>query len=354
MSLSELYFMEAAVLGLMIFTEIYSSAWADLLGRKKIIVIGAFLNLLAIIIFSFANSPLHIWLSNIFIMVGFSLISGTDRAMLADYLSERGEGDRYLEIISIIKSRGFFVATFTSIISGYLYAISPRLPMFLSIPGVLFSFVIVFLLIETKRRDRATHKENFDLIKISSLFLANHKKLKWIIGFYILAAVSTKIWFFTFNPYFELVELSPEYYGWIFAVLNLTAWFFTKNTHKLKTKIGEHGVLVSLVLAMSLPLIFMGFFVSKVSLSMIIFNNYVRGVSEPFMSDMKNKYLSPENRATVLSLASSLKSVFGMISLFVFGLVLKIFSLGESILGLGFLMLFIGIVFLKKYKKVFI
>jgi MFS family permease len=97
MSLEELYTMEAVLLGFMVIVEIYSSSWADLLGRKGVIVLGALFNLLAMVIFSIANCPWQIWAANILIMLGFSLISGSDEALIADYLKEKGEYEKYLE-----------------------------------------------------------------------------------------------------------------------------------------------------------------------------------------------------------------------------------------------------------------
>lgn len=65
MTLSELYFMESIALGYLVVVEIYSSAWADLLGRKKVIIMGAALGVIDITYFSFANCPLDIWMANI-------------------------------------------------------------------------------------------------------------------------------------------------------------------------------------------------------------------------------------------------------------------------------------------------
>src|SRR3989339_2275647 len=64
MTLPEMYFMESIVVFGMIFVEIYSSAWADLLGRKKTAELGYFLILLFIFLFHLASSPMLIWVAN--------------------------------------------------------------------------------------------------------------------------------------------------------------------------------------------------------------------------------------------------------------------------------------------------
>ncbi|MDA3839684.1 MAG: MFS transporter [Patescibacteria group bacterium] len=353
MTLSELYFMESIVLGYLVIIEIYSSAWADLLGRKNVIILGSAIAVAGITYFSFADCPLDIWIANILAMTSFALISGTNVALLADSMKEEGNYDQYLKVVSKARSRRHFVVMFTSILSGYMYAINPRLPMFISIPGVIFSLFVAFFFKETKRKSSASEKEKANHIKFSILFLANHKKLKWIVGFFVLMYVVTKIWFFTVNPYFELVELSPKYYGWVFFFMNFIAWIITKNSHKIKEKIGEFRVLGTIVLFMSLPLIFMGILTSNIAISFLAFSSFLRGITGTIASEMKNKYLKPENRATVLSLISSLSAVAGMISLFIFGLILDHVSLEDSMIGLGIIALIVGIFSLSKYKKIF-
>ena len=353
MTLSELYFMESVVLGYLVVVEIYSSAWADLLGRKNVIILGSALGVAAITYFSFADCPLDIWIANILSMTSFALISGTNVALLADSMKEKGEYDQYLKVVSKARSKRHFVVMFTSIMSGYLYAINSRLPMFISIPGVVFALFVAFFFKETKRKDKVSEKEKANHIKFSILFLANHKKLKWIVGFFVLMYATTKIWFFTVNPYFELVELSPKYYGWIFFFMNFISWMVTKNAHRIKEKIGEFRILGTIVLTMSFPIMFMGILASNIAISFLAFSSFLRGITNTIASEMKNNYLKSENRATVLSLSSSLSAVAGMISLFIFGLILNYFSLEDSLIGLGIIALIFGIFALKKYKKIF-
>ena len=286
-------------------------------------------------------------------MIGFSLISGTASALIVDHLDEEGRGDEYLKVISTLRSKGYFIAMLTSVVSGYLYAINPRLPFMLSIPGVIFSFFILFFIKEKKRKSRASSKEHFELIKLSFIFLANNKKLKWIVGFFMLISVSSKIWFFTFNPYFEVVELSPEYYGLIFAALNGGAWLISRKAHKIYEKIGEFYTLFITVVFMGIPLVILAIFPSKIMLILLIFSSFSRSMTTTLSSSMKNHYLSSENRATVLSIGSSLNGAVGAISLFLFGLVLSKHSLEGSMFGLGILVLLLGIFALRKYKKIF-
>ncbi|OGF28650.1 hypothetical protein A2331_04260 [Candidatus Falkowbacteria bacterium RIFOXYB2_FULL_34_18] len=353
MTLPEMYFMESIVVFGMIFVEIYSSAWADLLGRKKTVVLGSFLTLISIILFSLASSPMLIWVANIFIMIGFAIISGTDEAFLVDGLKENGRFDEFTRINGRIMSRRFILIAITSILSGYLYNINPRLPMFLSIPGVLVSLLIAFFFEESKRMQKASHKEHFELMKISVLFVANHKKVKWIIGYIALITVASKLWFFTYNPYFELVEIDPKYFGWIFFVLNIVAWISSKYAYKVEQKMSELAVIIILIALIGIPLILMGTFVSYLAIGFIFLENFTRGFREPFFSSFINKHLDSKNRATVLSIKAAARAFIHSICLFLFGLVLARWQLFESLQVLGIVVLALGVISVWKYKKLF-
>ncbi len=353
MDLSEVYFMESIVVFGMIFTEIYSSAWADLLGRKKAIIFGSFLSLIAIILFSLVYSPLLVWVSNILIMIGFSIISGVDEAFLVDTLKEAGRYDEYTKINGRIMSRRFMVTAFSSIASGYLYSIDPRLPMFLSIPGVLISFLVVFFFNEPKITKKSSHKEHFDMMKMSVLFVANHKRVKWIIGYIAIIVVASKLWFFTYNPYFELVNLDPKYFGWIFFVLNIIAWISSRYAYKVERRISEFAIIIALLVLIGVPIVLMGVFVCQISVMFILSENFTRGFRQPFFSSFINKHLDSKNRATVLSIKSAAIGLINAVSLWIFGLILVKWPLNVSMQILGVTVLFLGIYSILRYKPTF-
>jgi MFS family permease len=73
MSLADVYLMESFVVVGMVFMEIYSSGWADLLGRKKSIIIGTTLELIALVLFVFVSSPFLVIVANIVITIGAAI-----------------------------------------------------------------------------------------------------------------------------------------------------------------------------------------------------------------------------------------------------------------------------------------
>lgn len=216
MSLSQIYVMEAVVVAGFVILEIPSGALADLIGRKKTIFLGAVCMLAGKIVLALVTSPVCVWISNIFWMVSMSMRSGADYAFLYDSLKKVGRESEFKKIQGVAQSNLFLALAFCSLSAGFLSETDMRLPFVLSVPGIMVSCIITMMFKETPRTEKYAAKKQKELMKLSILFVKNHKKMRWIIAFSILVTVSSKIWFFSYNPYFELVNLDLRYYGIMF------------------------------------------------------------------------------------------------------------------------------------------
>ncbi len=369
MRLSEIYFMESVVMLGYVFFEIPSGAFADYIGRKVAVVFGCIFLLLGMTSFAFMNSSKGAWISNIIFMIGISLCSGADRALLSDTLVTLDKSDEIKKIQGKSQSIGLLVVAFTSLISGFLAEISLRLPLFLCIPNMLLCLIFTFFFTEpdTMKRNRSNINGFGDFIKntikamrsiwrimiTSILHVKNNKKLKWIISFFTLISVSSKLWFFSYNPYFEIVNLDYKYYGYAFFTLNIVACFFSYYSEKISTIMGEKNTLNILYLFIGVPILFMGTVVSKMSVSIIVLQNVVRGLSSPIYLGMIDKRLTPERKATIQSISSAVRGLVEFVALAVFGVMLGIFNLEISLQLLGASVIVLGIFYIVKYKSIF-
>ena len=310
MDLPSIYFMEAIVLALCILiTEIPSGALADTVGRKKTVFLASILMLIGVVWTSFIRSPIDVWVSNVFCMVAFSILHGAETSLLFDSLKQANREKEFLKIRGQAMANVYLVVAFCSLVAGFVSEINMRIPFILSIPGVLISCFLALKFKEPIITQKYSFKNQNNLIKLSILFVANNKKIKWIIAFAVLILVSSKIWFFTYNSYFEEVNLNLFYYGLIFFLLNIIAWFFSKNAHFFAEKINEHLCATAIVLFIALPIFLMGSIVSKIMVSMVFFQNIVRGFLDPFLEEMLNQHLTQEKRATIFSIKSAAAKV---------------------------------------------
>lgn len=354
MSLSHIYIMEAIVVGGLVLLEIPTGALADLIGRKKTILLGAFLMLGSKIFLTTASSPVYIWVSNILWMISLSMRSGADSAFLYDSLKEVGRQKEYKKIEGAAFANLLIVTAICSLFAGFLSEINIRIPFLLSIPGVLISCFVAAFFKEPVQTEKYSFKKQKDLMRISILFVKNHKEIKWIIAFATLISVSSKIWFFSYNPYFELVKFDLRYYGIVFFFFNIIAWFFSRYAYALEKKINEQFSITSMILLIGIPILFMGSFVSKIMISMTFLQNIVRGFVKPFLGGFLNHHINSKNRATVISIKSAVAGFACFFALNLFGLVLKIWPLAFSLQVLGISVLIIGLFLIIQYRKIFL
>ncbi|TRZ77703.1 MFS transporter [bacterium] len=354
MSLSSIYLMESFVALYAMCLEIVTGSLADQLGRKKTIIAGSIFCLASIIGLVIANCPIHMWIMNFSCMTGLALYSGATEAFLYDTLAENNQKELYEKIYGQAIGIKFLIHAFCSLIAGWFYEIHPRFPIILSIPGSLIALVMVMYFEEPKyHKKQYDMKEQLQIMKKSMVFVMHHKKVQWIISFGALIVVVSKLWFFTYNPYFELVKLPFKLYGIIFFCLNIIAWIFATHAHAIDNKLGEQTCIISIILIMGFAITLMGTFVTLAFVWIVLLQNITRGFMNPFMSRFMNQHLKPESRATVLSIKSAISGLIAVIALAIFGGMIKVLTLSNCLQILGITMFILGGICIWKFKKVF-
>jgi predicted MFS family arabinose efflux permease len=163
----------------------------------------------------------------------------------------------------------------------------------------------------------------------------NNKKILWLTGYACVIAVTSKIWFFMYNPYFELVGMKVSEFGYVFFTLNLLAWLSSHYGHALEKRIGDSGTVWMLVPTIGVPLLLMAFYPYPTMAYMVLFQNAVRGMYGPFFDSLTGKFLNDESRATVMSVQSSAVSVVASVGLWVFGFLVNSLGILSSLKVLG-------------------
>lgn len=354
MTLAEIYMMEAVIVLLLVVLEVPTGALADLIGRKTSVVLGSVFMLGDIILFAMIAEPIDVWIANIVWVIGFSLVSGAASALLYDSLKEEHREGEARKIVGAALGNRMLLVAVTSLMAGYLYELDPRLPLLLSIPFVALAIVIATRFHEARIKKTFNAVEHFSLIKMSVLFVANHRQIKWIIAFSVTILVVLKIWFFTYNPYFLEVDVAPLYFGIVFAAINVIGWIGSRLSSVLGEYIGEYRSIVLICTLITLPLIIMSQFPSMWAILLLSAPAFVRGFIQPFLFAFLHRHLSSHNRATVVSIKSAIGGVIQFVALLLFGLLLEIVTLTQAMFVLGVLSLISGVMIIVTYRKIFL
>lgn len=355
MTLTDIFFMESVcVIGLIVLDGPLGVV-ADMFGRRNTMLIGMSAWTIKLFITGCAINPLMIWLANIFWVFGQAMISGSDTSMLADSLKFLGRDNEFQKIEGRSNAYRLALIAVCAISVGYLAEINLRLPIFLGAPFLFIGCLAVYFMAEPPFvADKiASRKQFFDLVKLSVVFVYNHSRIKWIFAFSTLIAVVSKIWFFTYNPYFELVNLPLAYFGWMFFLLNVVAAICSHEAHRISKYLGDFGGMAMMVIFLAVPIWLMGFYVSQIAVLLILMQNVVRGFNGPFLGGLLHSYLDSENRATVASFNSMFINLGQFICLAVFGLILKYCSLPACLEILSVTTLIIGISLMLSFRTTF-
>ncbi len=351
MSLSEIYYLESIALFFCAVLDIPSGALADTIGRKKTIVTGRLFLFGSVCFFATMTSPVGAWIGNMLWVVGFVLQSGADSALLYDTLDQNGQPDRYKKIEGRAIGGRLLLIALCSLASGFLANIHLRLPLLLCLPFVAVPLVASLFFKEAPRSKHYSVKEQIMTVGRGISFVAKSVEIRWMVGFAALVLAVSKVWFFTYNPYFETVGLDITYYGVIFFCLNIVAWLSSHYCQEIENRLGERNCVALMLLCLGVPILLMGLMPIWPFAYLVLAQNIVRGFMKPFVCTYLNRHANSDIRATVLSTQSTVSYIAGIVGLAVFGYLTSTAGLLTSLVILGLTTIVLGTISYLSYVK---
>lgn len=355
MTLQEIYILEAVCVCISLVIDIPTGALSDIIGRKKMLVIAQIFLFISFLFFAFMQNNIHAWCANIFWGIGYAFKSGTDKALLQETCIGLAKDKRYYRKY-IGKAQGYrlFLMAFAAPITTWVASYGLRIPLYLSIPTLIIPLVCVFKLSEPPREIKElTIKEHLKQMKEGCVDVWKDKRIVWIVVYTCIISTISKIWFFSYNPYSEIVGLKITELGLVFFLLNMIAWLSSHFGHVLENKIGEKGTMFLLIPMISISILLMGLIPIPCMVYMVLFQNIVRGMYGPFIDGVTEKFLRSDTRATVLSVQSSIVSMVASVGLWVFGIVVGNIDLLTSLIILGVVSTFGYIILMSFQSKIF-
>jgi len=355
MSLSDIFIMESVAVLLLSLLQIPTGAIADKIGRKNTILIGILFEVIHVIIFIFISKPWHVWVENFFWCIGFALMSGADNAFLRDNLALVKREKEYEKIQGNAIGQRYLLIALCSLATGYLATINLRLPAILSLIPCVINLFVVYRFNEIIPRQKEENKINcIDLMKESMKFVSNHAKIKWLICFSVLFTTVSKIWFFTYNPYFELVRIPLEQFGYIFFVLNMIAAISSHCAHSITKKLPNYMSNILILSMISIPIILMSIIVHPICAWLVILQNIARGYHAPYIENIMHQYLQSYNRATVMSIQTAVNNFFQVVGMMIVSqLLTSVLGLIGTLKFMGITSLVFSMMLIVSYQKIF-
>ena len=291
--------------------EIPSGYLADILGRKKTLIIGSLLGFFGFFTYSISYGFIGFLIAEVILGFGQSLISGADSAMLFDTLDEMKRKDEYVKFEGRITSIGNLAETIAGIIGGLLVGISLRFPYIVQ-TGVAFIAVPASLMLYEPLRNTKMLNVSFKhILNIVKFSLYDNKELRWnILHSSIIGAATLTMATLIVQPYLLQIKLPLFYFGIIWPALNLTVAAIALYAYKIEKKLDKSKSLIIITLFIPLGYIALSQVVAFWGIAILFIFYIIRGFATPVLKDYINQLTDSNVRATVLSVRNFVIRIF--------------------------------------------
>lgn len=337
-----------------VINEIPSGYLADVLGRKRTLIMGSVLGFIGFFTYSISYGFIGFLIAEIILGFGQSLISGADSAMLYDTLEDLDKKDEYAKYEGRVISIGNLAETIAGIIGGLLVGISIRFP-YIAQTGVAFIAIpAAITLIEPNRNTKLLNFGFKNILHIVKYSLFDNKELRWnILHSSIIGAATLTMATLVVQKYLLLIELPLFYFGVIWPALNITVGIVAIIAYKIENRLQKAKSLFLISLFIPLGFIALSQVISYWGI-LILFVFYVfRGFATPILKNYINKLTDSNIRATVLSVRNFVIRIFFAIIGPLVGWYTDEISLQTAMLvsGTVFLVLAVGTLFFQVKKN---
>jgi len=338
---TQIFTIQAAFHLAVLLLEVPSGYLADVVGRRRTLVLGAFFFPFGLAIYTVGRSFTAFVLAEVVLAVSVSMRSGCDSALIFDSLRQLGRQGEYkrFEGRCALFSR---VGTAVSSVGGGLLAmVFLRLPFLVNVGSALFMPPLALSLTEPEREKRRSAEPWRDILRICRHCLQQpHIRPLILFCGLLLACQLTGLWAY-FLLYREL-GIGVGWFGILFAVFQLAGALGGSRSHAFSERFGAR---TSLFLALLSPLFFilLCLLPSVWLLALIPANAFLWNLAYPVLLERLNLAVGSDVRATVLSLAAMAGSLLFVVVSPLFGNLVDAVSLSAAFVALGGFFLLAGL-----------
>ncbi len=318
LSLQEIFLLQGIFGFTLIAFDLPAGYAADLLGRKKMMLIGSFISALGFQILWFGETFAHFVVYEIILAIGLSFQSGCDIAILYSTLEKLKLNTRTAQYLGRRMTANTMGEGVASLFGGALALISLNLPAYVTAVVACIPFCIALTVFEPeeKRLPRESHIHN--LIQIKKALFGHSWFLTFLIFNFIFYGFATYCAVWSLQPFWKEKGIPVYMFGYLWAANSFIVALVSRFAHNIEEKLGPVKVLVVIAILPIIGYLGMGLTGGLLALGFLIAFPLCRGLNQVIFQDAINSRVPPEMRATTNSVGS-----LGMRALFiVFGPIL--------------------------------
>jgi len=315
--------------------EIPSGYLADILGRRKTIIMGSILGTAGFAIYAVYSGFIAFLVAEIILGIGQSFISGADSALMYDSQKADNRENEYVKY----EGRNFSVGNFSEAIAGFmggaLAGISLRLPFIFQTGVAFIAIPAAIMLVEPQIISAQKHLRFKDILRIVHFALIKNKSLRWNLIYSAIIGSATLSMAWIYPLYLKELGLNEIKIGTTSMVLNLIVGLTTLVAYKIEKRLRPKATVWFTTIIISGGFILAGWLNSYLIFIILAFFYFARGIASPVLKDYINRITSSDIRATVLSIRSLIIRAFFSIIGPLFGFLTDNLSLQQAFIIIG-------------------
>lgn len=328
-----------------IVCEIPSGALADLVGRKKSMILGRICVTISCIIMLFTRNFWWFAFSFLLQALGNNFNSGSEEALVYDSMICLGEEEDYIRINGRINTVIEVSQAIATVVGGVMaeysyfvcYAACTVISLLAFVPVVLMKEPPVLTDSEEKERLTARQLVARHFQTSFGILASDLRILKIVTYFSVIFAAHTLLFFYSQQYYYDMgynkIQISV-----IMLLAGIASCFGAIASEKLYRRF-EKKVLVFSAAVIALTLVFYSVGKPLLSIGMFIVANFFNAVLYPIESETLNSIIPSEQRATLISVNSMFFSIVMIVTFPVAGALADAWSLASVLGVLGLLLL---------------
>jgi MFS family permease len=340
-SLEDFAIISSAFALAILILEIPTGILADLLGKKKTLLLSRFMYIIEIFIIAFFNGFWPFLIAKLISGFGVSLASGTGSAFLYDTLKKLKREDEHKKISGNVYAISNIFMAVSFILGAYLFQINPKLPAYVSLPFSIGAFLLTFFLKEPYLPSKKLNVNNIiSHFKqgIREFYSKSYLKYLACLNFIIISGVI--IVMNLSSVYFTEILIPVSLIGIFSCIGMLIESYVSKKAHILEKMLGEKKSIILVQITFLLGC----FLISKVlpywGLLFILLFHFINGFYLVIQGDYINKRIKSSNRATILSINNMFDNI-GVFLLFpIVGYLINAYSMKIALLSFAVFVLF--------------
>jgi len=305
MSLADIMVLQA-IFGLaVVLCEFPSGYLADRVGYRRSILVGTTLLLAGWLLYTRAATFWIVALAETILGAGSAFVSGADRAILWVSLEKEGHAPQYTRWDGRIRAVSQSAEALSAAAGGWLYATAPRLPFWLQVPSAALAWLAAAMLREApplsvsggrSHAQRAWH--------IIGFTLWHHRRLRAAMALSVALGLSTFVVIWLIQPYMQARGIHTAWFGPLWAVAHVWLAAVSLSSARVATALGVRQSL--LLCCLLVPVGYAGLSLVQAAWSIVFYLCFmtIRGLQGPILATVMQHDAPPEDRASVLSIAT--------------------------------------------------